>query len=313
MNCFTLILVVVLISVGVEGYSLRSNWTGSSFFNNFNFFTENDPTHGYVNYVSQSAAQSGGYISTSGNVVTIGCDTKNVASGRGRDSVRLTSKSAFNNGLFIMDLQAMPTGCGSWPAWWLVGPSWPNGGEIDIIEGVNVDSTDATTLHTNNGCTMNGSSNQFSGRWSPGTNGQPALNCYVSAPNQNNNQGCGIIGGGYGESFNAQGGGVYVLEWTKNLIRSFYFPRNAIPKDIANPNPDNWGKPTALFQLGNNCPASHFVNMTMVINLTFCGDWAGNVFSQQCPGKGACNAYVQNNPGAFAKSKWIINYISNWA
>jgi len=250
---------------------------------------------------------------TSG-VVTIGCDTKNVASGRGRDSIRLTSKTSFNGGLFIMDLINMPTGCGTWPAWWLVGPNWPNGGEIDIIEGVNVDSTDTTTLHTSNGCTMNGeASSLFSGRWSTGTNGQPALNCFISAPNQNNNQGCGIIGGSYGEPLNSQGGGVYALEWTKGYIRSFYFPRNSIPKDVNNPNPDNWGKPVAHFVLGNNCPNNKFQNMTMVINLTFCGDWAGNVFATQCPGKGACNSYVQNNPGAFTKAHWTLNYITVWA
>ena len=23
-------------------------------------------------------------------------------------------------------------GCGTWPAFWLVGPNWPNGGEIDV-------------------------------------------------------------------------------------------------------------------------------------------------------------------------------------
>ena len=31
----------------------------------------------------------------------------------------------------------MPTGCGTWPAFWANGPNWPAGGEIDILEGVN--------------------------------------------------------------------------------------------------------------------------------------------------------------------------------
>lgn len=26
----------------------------------------------------------------------------------------------------------MPFGCGTWPAYWLVGPNWPSGGEIDV-------------------------------------------------------------------------------------------------------------------------------------------------------------------------------------
>ena len=53
---------------------------------------------------------------------------------RGRKSVRLESKNTFFGGLLIHDLDHMPTGCGSWPAYWLCGPNWPNGGEIDVID-----------------------------------------------------------------------------------------------------------------------------------------------------------------------------------
>ena len=73
----------------------------------------------------------------------------------------------------------MPIGCGTWPAgillfhvlfsinWllvWLVGPNWPNGGEVDIIEGVNVNVVNQATLHTSSGCTMNGVSRSQSGK-----------------------------------------------------------------------------------------------------------------------------------------------------
>lgn len=34
-----------------------------------------------------------------------------------------------------MDSVHMPTGCGTWPAFWSNGPNWPDGGEIDIVEG----------------------------------------------------------------------------------------------------------------------------------------------------------------------------------
>jgi hypothetical protein len=39
--------------------------------------------------------------------------------------VRLTSKAVFNGGLFILDVEHIPTGCASWPAFWIVGPNWP--------------------------------------------------------------------------------------------------------------------------------------------------------------------------------------------
>jgi hypothetical protein len=55
----------------------------------------------------------------------------------------------------------MPGGiCGTWPAFWLLGPNWPNNGEIDIIEGVNQGNTDFITLHTAAGCTINNSGSQ---------------------------------------------------------------------------------------------------------------------------------------------------------
>jgi hypothetical protein len=83
------------------GYTLTDNFVPNNFFNNFNFDTENDPTHGYVNYVDESTAQSKGYIKND-TTVYIGCDYKNVASGRGRDSVRITSKKSWNSGTLIV-------------------------------------------------------------------------------------------------------------------------------------------------------------------------------------------------------------------
>ena len=74
-----------------------------------------------------------------------------------------------------------------WPAFWTVGPTWPNNGEIDIIEYANKASSVVTTLHTNNGC---------NGTW--GT-----MNCDSNVPGQNYNAGYKIRGSGpVGATFN---------------------------------------------------------------------------------------------------------------
>eukprot|EP00456_Euglypha_rotunda_P017023 TRINITY_DN1574_c0_g1_i13.p1 TRINITY_DN1574_c0_g1~~TRINITY_DN1574_c0_g1_i13.p1 ORF type:complete len:223 (-),score=35.69 TRINITY_DN1574_c0_g1_i13:17-685(-) len=190
--------VVCLAQIGTNsttGLTLTDEFKGSTFFNNFNFATYNDPTHGYVNYVDQPTAQSEGLIKASdGSPVYIGCDHTNVASGRGRNSVRLESKKTWSNGLVIIDLTHMPTGCGTWPAFWMVGPNWPNGGEIDIIEGVDKQTQVLTTLHTSDGCDMSSEpTSDFTGHWGTGSQGNPSDNCYINAGDQYSNQGCSIV------------------------------------------------------------------------------------------------------------------------
>jgi hypothetical protein len=39
-------------------------------------------------------------------------------------------------------------------AFWTNGPNWPNGGEIDILEGVNDYTNNQATVHTSAGCTL---------------------------------------------------------------------------------------------------------------------------------------------------------------
>lgn len=68
--------------------------------------------------MDQATAQSAGLISAdANNSVYIGVDHTNVASGSGRQSVRLTSINTYTHGLIILDLAHMPGSvCGSWPA-----------------------------------------------------------------------------------------------------------------------------------------------------------------------------------------------------
>ena len=175
----------------------------------------------------------------------------------------------------------------------MTGPNWPSSGEIDIIEGVNTQSQNRMTMHTNDGCSLAGS------------NCQGGLGCHID-------------GGGsssYGNGLNSANGGTYAMEWTSSQINVWFFSRGSEPSDInsANPNPANWGNPTGGFTGGSGCDIdSYFMNNNIVFDTTFCGDWAGVVFSSDstCSAlASSCQDYVQNQPGAFSDAYWAINYL----
>jgi hypothetical protein len=119
-----------------------------------------------------------------------------------RKSVRVHSNTVINGGLVILDAVHMPYGCGTWPAFWSNGPNWPDGGEIDIVEGVNGYTMNQASLHTKSGCTI---------PENYGSSGMLAAggNC---AAHETGNQGCGQLSSkanNYGKTFNDNGGGVY--------------------------------------------------------------------------------------------------------
>jgi hypothetical protein len=309
-----LVVVAALLAVS-SAYVLKETWTGTTFWDHWTFSTAADPTHGFVHYVDRATATSAGLIKNSGDQAFIYAETVATAASTGRKSVRLESNNKYNQGLFVIDLTHMPTGCGTWPAFWMCGPNWPSGGEIDIIEGVDKQSADLTTLHTSDGCDQSGESTAtFTGHWGTGSANNPATNCYINAANQYSNQGCSIVAaeGTCGAALNNAGGGVFATVWNSSVIAMWEFKHGSIPSDLTGnvPNPNTWGKPYARFELGSKCLASHFSNMKIIINLTFCGDWDGTVFATDCPGLGACNTYVQNNGAAFGQAYWAINHIN---
>ena len=49
----------------------------------------------------------------------------------------------------------MPTGCGTWPAFWTTGPHNPNFWELDVVDGVNRDTRNIVSVYTAPGaCTL---------------------------------------------------------------------------------------------------------------------------------------------------------------
>lgn len=262
-------------------YVLQDVYAGNSFYNNFNFYTGSDPTHGFVQYLDETTATSSGLIGFGQGTAKWGVDNTTVyaTSSSGRPSVRLEGKTNYNDGLFLVDIKHMPGSiCGVWPAFWTVGDgTWPAHGEIDIIEGVNLQTSNSISAHT-------------------------ALNCTMSFPDQTgtvlttdcaygsgNSAGCGVkpsIAGDYGTSFNSNGGGVYAMQWTSDFIKIWFFPRGSVPSSITSGAPDvsTFGTPAVNFDDSGCDIPTHFVNHRIVFDTTFCGDWAGSVYSSSgCP------------------------------
>ncbi|KAL8269898.1 hypothetical protein Esti_006183 [Eimeria stiedai] len=291
-------------------YVLSDTFRGSDFWNpaKFFFFEWGDPTGGTVEYVSTADAQRYKLInSTSDGRAQIYADsTETLGPGKGRKSA-----------MFVMDLNHMPTGCGTWPAWWTVGwDPWPDTGEIDIIEGANLQNHAHSALHTKKGCVMPSSTANFNGYWSRTSSGS-ALNCWnLATPD---NTGCSIESyeDAYGAPLNRKGGGLYVMQLHHDkYIRVWFFTRQEAPADLkaGNPTPDFWTKtPLAYFTLGSSCPGSYFGEQRIVLNTTFCGGYSGYNFTTAngCPGNGLadCESYVRRNPSAFKEAYWDISFM----
>jgi len=213
--------------------------------------------------------------------------------------VRITSKKTYTGGLFIADFFTMPHGCSIWPAYWSVGPDWPAGGEIDVLEGVHEGPTNSYTLHTSAGCSMNQLSNPSIAASFKSLSKLVHPTCESSGAD---NRGCGFSDPdplSYGAQFNINVGGVFANLWDDTGIRIWRFSRSNIPMDIVDrtPNPNFWGTPAAFFPSGDNCDMSkHFFDHSLVIDTTLCGDLGSPTFSGAgCPGTCAGAVADPNN------------------
>jgi hypothetical protein len=283
----------------MDPYKLSDTVAGFDFYNFFNWEAISDPTHGRVNYVDKDTSRKLNLTYACEDTFVLRADSTHVLDpkGPGRNSVRIISKKAYNKHVAIFDVRHMPQGCGTWPAIWEVkGPNWPTGGEIDIVEGVNDQTPNAATLHTTAGCTMPPSRLETGLPVSSDCNWEVNFNkgCSVTFPTLNS----------YGPPFNAAGGGWFGFERTATYFKVWFWSRHdpTVPFDVASgapfADPSYWGVPTAFFPNTDCDFAKHFQDHNIVINLTLCGDWAGNAYSQSnCPS--TCVDYVNKNPKAF--------------
>ena len=312
-----------------KSYSLDTEYSGSSFFDGFNFLSTFDPTHGFVDFLSRSDAESNKLLSYGPNAPAkmfvdsstplpppANQDVYWEKDGVGRKSVRLESSKRWTHGLIVLDLTHMPTsstdGCGTWPAFWTLGSgTWPYNGEIDIIEGANDQTKNFAAGHTgsadhNRQCSISNSGGS-------GLVTSSNCNLYDSTGTASNFVGCKIedqTAKAYGKPFNDNKGGVYAMEWTSDYIKTFFFPRGSIPSDVGSskPDPTKW-TPYAVFASTCNID-NNFKDMQIIFDTTFCGDFGDATWATKCAAKtgfDTCAKYVASKPGDFTEAYWEVN------
>lgn len=294
-------------------YTLDDSIVGEDFYSSFNFEAIPDPTDGRVTYVDQSTAQMLNLTYATSDTFIMRADDTTVltASGPGRNSVRIRSNNQYTQHVVVFDMLHMPEGCGTWPAVWETDESnWPDGGEVDIVEGVNNVEPNQSTLHTSPNCTMPANITQL------GT--AVETDCDTAA---DGNAGCGVQltedYNSFGPGFNSIGGGWYAMERTDSYIAVWFWERDddSAPSDATSGagtiDTTSWGTPAAYFPNTDCDLATHFDANNIIINLTFCGDWAGNAAvyaASGCPSD--CVTYVDSNPTAFTNAYFQFSSIN---
>jgi hypothetical protein len=81
------------------------------------------------------------------------------------------------------------------------GPNWPNDGEIDIIEGINLNTNNQMAIHATEGCYHSGNTNQLGSTGT--TNCSQGSGCTVGETSANS----------YYTGFAEAGGGIFATQF----------------------------------------------------------------------------------------------------
>ncbi|KAF9465463.1 concanavalin A-like lectin/glucanase domain-containing protein [Collybia nuda] len=298
-------------SVVAANYNLVKEYSGPTFFDGWTFFDHFDNlTNGDTRFVSASVAASAklAFVDPATNHAIIKVDnTSTVPFNEKRNTVRITTNDGYGVGsVWVADMLHIPYGCSVWPAWWSQAPTWPAGGEIDTLEGVNLVTKNQMGLHTLPGCTTAGATQVASSVTG-------STDCSHLA---NSNQGCIVTDGrpeSYGAGFANAGGGVWVTEYATTGISIWFFPRANVPSSLSGSanastiDTSSLGTPTANWP-STNCDMNTFFSpQNLIFDITLCGDFAGppNIFNQTCTG--VCyNDYVLGNGSNYATAYFEV-------
>ncbi|KAI0633036.1 concanavalin A-like lectin/glucanase domain-containing protein [Trametes polyzona] len=268
-------------------FNLAKEYSGANFFNGWDFGngSYDSTTHGHVNYLNQSAAtgQKLAYVNDAGHAVLKVDDFSFVPWQEKRNSVRIESTDFFPVGSVILfDATHLPFGCSVWPGFWTKGPTWPEGGEIDIVEAINLMGKNQMALHTQPGCNQPADAKQ--------TGKTVGTDC---SSGTNSAAGCAVMdsqSASFGGDFAAAGGGVWATQFDETGVFIWFWPRKDVPDSVTNAkdtiDPSGWGTPAAAWPSSSCDINKFFTPQQLVLDITLCGDWAGepHLYQETCGG-----------------------------
>ncbi|KAG9311601.1 concanavalin A-like lectin/glucanase domain-containing protein [Chiua virens] len=301
----------------VTAFDLIREYAGTNFFDGWDFYGNIDNlTWGNVTYVTQEVASSQdlAYVTSDNRVIIKVDNVTNVPLGGSRNSVRITTQDAYDIGsLWLIDLNHIPWGCSVWPAFWSFGPNWPNNGEIDIIEGINLNTDNQYAIHTTPGCYHSGNTDQLGSTGA--TDCSQGSGCTVGETSQNS----------FFTGFANANGGVFATQFDVSGIFMWFWSRPDIPSSISQAtstssiNVSSWGTPHAAF-LSNSCNISEFFSaQNLVLDITLCGVWGGvpGIYDSQCAKQGSTGICYNDcvvGPGSptYDNAYFDLNYVRTY-
>jgi len=290
-------------------FTLVKSYAGSTFFDSWDFDTNYDnTTNGDVQYVNSPQLA---FVNSAGNAIIKVDNTSNVPYPDKRNSVRITTQDYYEAGtIWIFDAVHLPYGCSVWPSFWSKGFDWPRQGEIDIVEGINLQSSNQMALHTFAGCSASSGTDQTGITGDLNCNSTTGSGCTVGEKAQNS----------FGAGFASSGGGVWATQFDASGIFIWFWNRANIPASITTAadsiDISAWGPPSAAYPAAGCNIGEFFGAQQLVIDITLCGDWAGvpSIYQPTCGGDGsASGCYVNSviNAGSphFDTAYFEISYV----
>ncbi|KZT22735.1 glycoside hydrolase family 16 protein [Neolentinus lepideus HHB14362 ss-1] len=318
MTRFTYLLSILSVLSAVASYDLVHDYSGQTFFDGWDFYGNWDNlTLGDVWWLDEQDAFSQGLaqINSAGRAVLRVDNATDVAYNQKRNSIRVTTQASYGIGsLWIIDLVHIPYGCSVWPAFWTKGPLWPNDGEIDIIEAVNVMPINQMALHTTPGCFHPGAGDVETGNpIQADLDCSQAPGCVVQETKPNS----------YNTGLAAAGGGVWATQFDVSGVFIWFWSRPDVPASIASATNTSsitdisqWGLPSASYPATSCNITEFFTAQQLVLDITLCGDWAGipPVYDPTCASQGSTGLCYNDNvvgPGSpkYDEAYFEINYI----